>query len=272
MMLLSLSRLFSREGLLGLDEHAPLSRSFVEPGDFAAILCYPRPEAQEMEARLRELASIGVETLELSGTHQIGHARVLGKGCVGIVVKALMHDKPVALKIRRVDADRRDMNHEADMLRLANSVNVGPRFLAQSENFLVMELINGLPLNRWFAMLPRTGCKRRVRRVIEKLLDDCYKMDRIALDHGELSEAPKNVLVDQNGVPRIVDFESASDSRRPSNVTSIAQYLLIGGGPAKRVRAILGWRRKASLIRALRDYKHDADDQAFQRIRLAAEL
>jgi putative serine/threonine protein kinase len=272
MMLLSLSRVFSREGLLGLDEHASPYRMLVEPSDFAAILCYPRPEAREMEARIQQLASMEVDALELSGTHQIGHLRVLGKGCVGIVVKALMHGKPVALKIRRVDADRRDMNHEADMLRLANSVNVGPRFLAQSEDFLVMELINGLPLERWLAMLPSRGCKRRVRRVIATLLDHCYSMDRISLDHGELSEASKNVLVDENGVPRIVDFESASDKRRPSNVTSISQYLLIGGGPAKRVRAILEWRRKSSLIRALRDYKHDADDQAFQRIRLVAEL
>jgi putative serine/threonine protein kinase len=255
-----------------LDEHVPLSRKLVEPDDLAAILCYPRPEAREVEARMHELASIGVDALELSGTHQIGHARVLGKGCVGIVAKALMHGKPVALKIRRVDADRRDMNHEADMLRLANSVDVGPRLIAQSDNFLVMELINGLPLNRWVTMLPRTGCKRRVRRLIGNLLDDCCSLDRISLDHGELSEAPKNVLVDENGVPRIVDFESASDKRRPSNVTSIAQYLLIGGGAAKHVRAILGWRRKASLICALREYKHHPDDQTFQRIRLVAEL
>jgi putative serine/threonine protein kinase len=271
-MLLSLSRVFSREGLRGLDEHVSLSRKVVELGDLATILCYPRPEATEMEARMRELASIGIDALELTGPRQIGHSRVLGKGCVGIVAKALMRDKTVALKIRRVDADRRDMNHEADMLRLANSVDVGPRLLAQSDNFLVMELINGLPLYRWAALLPKTGCKRRVRRVVGGLLDDCYRLDGISLDHGELSEAPKNVLIDENGVPRIVDFESASDKRRPSNVTSIAQYLLIGGGPAKRIRAVLRWRRKASLIRALREYKHNPRDQAFQRIRIVAEL
>jgi putative serine/threonine protein kinase len=221
---------------------------------------------------MQELASIGVDTLELSGAHQIGRARVLGKGCVGIVVKALMQGKAVALKIRRVDADRRNMIHEADMLRLANNIGVGPRLLAQSENFLAMELINGLPLNRWVMLLPRTGCKRRVRRATGKLLDDCYSLDRASLDHGELSEAPKNVLVEESDIPRIVDFESASDKRRPSNVTSIAQYLLIGGGPAKRLRTILGWRRKASLIRALREYKHHRDDKAFERIRLVAEL
>jgi len=255
-----------------LVEHTPLSQKLLEPRDLAAVLCYPRPEAREVEARMQELASIGVDALELTGTHHLGHAIVLGKGCVGIVVKALMHGKPVALKIRRIDADRRDMKHEAEMLRLANSENVGPRLLAQSNNFLVMELINGLQLNRWVTMLPTTGCKKRVRRVVGGLLDDCYCLDTIHLDHGELSEAPKNVLVDEDGVPRIVDFESASVKRRPSNVSSIAQYLLIGGGPAKRVRAILKWRKKASLIHVLREYKHHPDHQEFQRIKLITGL
>jgi putative serine/threonine protein kinase len=108
--------------------------------------------------------------------------------------------------------------------------------------------------------------------VVGGLLDDCYRLDGISLDHGELSQAPKNVLINENGAPRIVDFESASDKRRPSNVTSIAQYLLIGGGPAKRIRAILEWRRKTSLIRALREYKHHPSDQAFRKIRLVADL
>ena len=267
-----LSRVSSREGLRGLSERVHLSKEPVESSDLATVLCYPRPDAREVEARMQELASIGVDAIELSGTHQIGHARVIGKGCVGIVVKALMQGRSVALKIRRVDADRRNMDHEADMLRLANSVDIGPKLLAQSENFLVMELINGLPLNRWTTHLPKRGCKRRVRRVISGLLEDCYRLDRISLDHGELSEAPKNELVDETDRPRIVDFESASDRRRCSNVTSIAQYLLIGGGPAKHLRTILGWRRKRSLIRALQNYKHSPNDLTFQRIKTVAEL
>jgi len=271
MRLLSLQP-FSREGLRGLSERLPFFQRPVESSDLAAVLCYPRPETQLVKTRLEELASIGVDAIELSGTHQIGHARVLGKGCVGIVTKALMHNESVALKIRRVDADRRDMSHEADMLRLANSVSVGPRLLAQSDNFIVMELIDGIPLNRWVGLMPNTGCKRKVRRVITRLLDDCYRLDRICLDHGELSEAPKNVLVESGDIPRIVDFESASNRRRPSNVTSISQYLLIGGGPAKRVRTTLQWRRKTSLVRALRDYKHHPDDQSFKKIMVVAEL
>jgi putative serine/threonine protein kinase len=217
-----------------------------------------------------ELASIGVDGIELTGAQLIGRARVLGKGCVGIVVKARMRDKAVALKIRRTDADRRDMNHEANMLRLANSVGVGPKLLVQSGNFVAMELIYGLPLRRWVALLPKRGCKRRIRKVLARLLDDCFALDQIHLDHGELSEAPKNAIVDEKDIPRIVDFETASDTRRVSNVTSIAQYLLIGGGPAKLLRKLLGWRKKASLIRALQDYKRQPHMRTFRRIKNVA--
>jgi putative serine/threonine protein kinase len=255
-----------------LSETPSFSPRLLETSDLAAVLCYPRPDERELEARMRELASIGVEALELTGTHQIGRARVLGKGCVGIVVKARMHGKVVAVKIRRVDADRLEMNHEADMLGLANSAGMGPKLLAHSGNFLVMEFINGVQLNRWVALLPKTGCKRRVRKVLARLLDDCFRLDQILLDHGELSEAPKNVIVEEDDNPRILDFETASNRRRPSNVTSIAQYLLIGGGPAKSLRNILGWRRRASLIRALRDYKHHPDEDTFARIKQVTRL
>ena len=248
-----------------------LSREPVQTSDLAAVLCYPRPDARGLEARILELSSIGVETLELTGAQLIGRARVLGKGCVGIVVKARMHGKAVAVKIRRTDADRRDMEHEANMLRLANSVDVGPKLLARSENFLVMEFLNGLTLHRWVILLPKTGCRRRVRHVLAKLLDDCFSLDQIGLDHGELSEAPKNVLVERDN-PRIIDFESASDRRRVSNVTSIAQYMLIGGGPAKSLRRILNWRRKRTLIDALRDYKHHPDPRTFQSIKTVIGL
>jgi putative serine/threonine protein kinase len=219
-----------------------------------------------------ELASIGIDTIELTGSQSIGRGGVIGKGCVGIVVKARMRDTIVALKIRRIDADRRSMDHEADMLQLANSVGVGPRFLARSQNLLAMEFIDGLPLHRWITVLPKRGSKRRLRGTLERLLDDCFELDRIGLDHGELSEAPKNVLVEKSSNPRIVDFESASNRRRPSNVTSITQYLLIGGGPAKRVRDILGWRRRAALIRALREYKQAPDQDGFQRVKIVAGL
>jgi putative serine/threonine protein kinase len=239
--------------------------------DLAAVLCYPRPELGELESRITELASLGVDAIELSGAKTIGRVNVLGKGCVGIVVKARIGKEELALKIRRTDADRQDMRHEAEMLRLANSVGVGPRLVSHSKNFLLMEFIDGLPVGSWVERLPKRGSRRRVRRVVERLLDDCFSLDEIHVDHGELSDAHKNVLIDETDNPRIVDFETASNTRRASNVTSIGQYLLIGGGPARWLRGILGSQKKATL-HALRRYKRESNLENLRKIKTAACL
>ena len=62
---------------------------------------------------------------------------------MGLVTQAILDGDLVALKIRRADADRPSMHEEARLLRLANSVNVGPRLVAATKDFLVMELAFG---------------------------------------------------------------------------------------------------------------------------------
>ena len=105
------------------------------------VLFYPRCEQKEVGRRLKELERLGVQALEFTGEKSIFDIAVLGKGCVGVVVVAYTLSGRVALKIRRVDADRKGMFHEGEMLRRANEINVGPKLLEVSENFLLMELI-----------------------------------------------------------------------------------------------------------------------------------
>jgi len=89
-------------------------------------------------------------------------------------------------------------------------------------------------------------------------------MDAYGLDHGELSRAHKNVIISNDDIPRILDFESASLMRRPSNFTSLAQYLFIGGSIAKKMVRVLGSVDKAELLTCLRDYKAGGWKDAFE--------
>ena len=116
---------------------------------YASILCYPKPSKTELKKRLGELRRLHVETLEFSGEKQAFNTPVLGKGCVGIVTIAYRNGEKVALKIRRVDADRSGMRQEAKMLKKANSVHVGPRLLCVSKDFLLMQFIDGDLLPKW---------------------------------------------------------------------------------------------------------------------------
>lgn len=220
---------------------------------YASIVSYPQADKAELNSRIKELSRLGITALDSAGEKQVCNVQVIGKGCVGIVVAAYMNGQRVALKIRRVDANRTSMQHEAELLKKANSVNVGPRLLDASKNFLCMQYINGELLPKWL----KNKRKKRIRKVLKKILVQCWHLDNTNLDHGELSHAPKHVMIDRHDEPFIVDFESASSNRRPSNVTSICQFLFMGSQTAKEVSEKLGLKDREIIADALRRYKNE---------------
>ena len=235
------------------------------------LLCYPRLEQAELEKRLKELKRLGVKALEFTGEKSVFGLPVLGKGCVGIVVLAHTDSGKAALKIRRVDADRKEMSHEAEMLTKANATNVGPEMFQTSENFLLMELIDGTHFPEWLES-PEEKAGLRVRLVLRDVLEQCYRLDEAGLDHGELSNASKHILVDAPDQPFLVDFETASTSRRVSNVTSVCQYLLLGSQIADKVKEKLYKVDTERLIQKLRAYKRERTRENFEEILEKLEL
>ena len=231
---------------------------------YASILCYPRASEAELQSRVGELGGLGVEAVEFAGKGSASNVPVLGKGYVGIVVAAHLKGQRLALKIRRIDADRASLHHEAEMLVKANSVQVGPNLVSHSDNFLLMQLIEGDLLPVWL----ETGREREaVRKVLADILGQCWRLDSVGLDHGELSKAPKHLIVDYAGHPWIFDFETASATRKPANVTAVCQYLFLGGSVvAKSVNDAFGKRDTAEVREALRRYKKERTPESFCRV------
>jgi len=246
-----------------LNNHQPVPIEAIEGTAYAKVLNYPASDGREVGLRVRELTAIGITGIRFVGPSMIDGIKILGKGCVGLVTQALFEGKPVALKIRRFDADRPSMHEEARLLRFANSVNVGPRLIAATKNFLVMELFTGLPLFRWASGNRRPNAA--VRLVLWRLLSSCVKLDAIGLDHGELSHAPKNVLIGPNARTCIVDFESASMVRRGSNITSLLQYFLYGS-ISRTLDTSRIFPQKRPILRALSRYKREASVESYLRL------
>lgn len=231
----------------------PLEGLIEEP--YGSVMCYPKRDESDLQSRLKELEMHGVTAIEFAGKAEAFNVPILGKGYVGIVVIAQRYGQRLALKIRRVDADRVDLLHEAKMLAKANSAGVGPTFVDASKNFLLMQLVEGELLPAW---LEDNHEKTLVRQVLYEVIEQCWQLDLLGLDHGELSKAPKHVIVDYCQQPWIVDFETSSDTRKPANITAICQYLTMSGGQiAKTISAILGERNRDEVISALRNYKKD---------------
>ncbi len=240
----------------------PVDQLIQEP--YSSVLCFPDSDKNELQSRLQELRSLGVSALEFSGTASIFGVAVpvLGKGFVGIVVIAYVNGDRVAVKIRRLDSDRSDLLHEAVMLSKANSVEVGPKLIASSKNFLLMQLIDGKLLPNWLEINKDSAS---VRQVLRGVLEQCFRLDQIGLDHGELSKAPKHLLLDKNENPFIVDFETASLERRAANVTAVCQYLFAGNSSASKVLTeIFGVKDRLELIDVLKVYKIKKTRDSFE--------
>lgn len=215
------------------------------------LLTYPIFDRRVAAQRIVELWMLGVDELVFEGSTEIFGVRVIAKGTVGIVVKGVRNKAEVSVKIRRLDANRLSLMPEAEKLRLANSVGVGPHLLAASRNFLVWKYVEGYPIEEWGLAAPIES----LRVVVRELLKQALALDQIGLVHMELARLGDHVLVTPQLNVVIFDFETASISSGKSNVTQIAQGLIVRENPlSARVREALNITREEAL-KILRKYK-----------------
>jgi|TARA_B100001750_G_scaffold86032_1_gene67898 putative serine/threonine protein kinase len=227
---------------------------------YKKILAFPKVKESEIKNRIVELKKLGISHVSFTGPLQIDKCHILGKGYVGMVILAKKSGNNVALKIRRADSPRKNMSDEARLLKIANKINIGPKFIKNSKNFLVMELIDGEKIIDW-AKNSKTKSKD-LYHVINNVLRECYLLDNVGLDHGELSTIDKHVIIgkDRN---TIIDFESSSTKRIPSNVSAATQAIFIGTGLAKIIRKKIHVPRRDKIIRLVRNYKKLRTQQSF---------
>jgi putative serine/threonine protein kinase len=221
------------------------------------LITYPHYSECEYKDRIIEMESLGITSIILGGGGGktiINSAHVAGKGCVGIVVKSKVGSKVCALKIRRTDADRKTMDNEARLHKMANSAGVGPILEGHTKNLIAMEYVSGQSIIDW-AGNNNKATKSKVRTVATAVLEQCFSLDAAGLDHGELSRLARHVIVSDR--PYIIDFESASTTRKTCNVTAAAQSIFLYGIVANKIKKILGnTDREKTIIHALRNYKH----------------
>ena len=237
----------------------PTAKLLVEP--YCNILGFPRFTKKQLQSRLRELESLGITKIVFWGSTRIGNLNILGKGYVGIVLLGKIQNKVVAIKIRRTDSQRAELITEAKLLQLVNKINVGPKFIASSKNFLIMEYLDGQKIGEW---IENEITIKELKNTLRKILEDCYRLDRLGFDHGELSTISKHIIIGKKIT--MIDFESSSTKRRVSNITSATQGLFIGSGISRKVSTIYKINTKKKIILALRKYKVEMTRESFEEL------
>ena len=235
----------------------PISKLSLHP--YSRILGFPKPTKREITNRIQEMKKLGIKSVSFDGPTELEGLKILGKGYVGVVVLAKIKNNVFAVKIRRIDAPRKRMQDEARFQKIANNVNVGPKLIQASKNFLVMEYIKGEKIISW---AKKTETKSpEIRHVINNVLRDCFLLDHAGLDHGELSTIDKHVIVNKSIT--IIDFESSSIKRKASNVSAAVQAIFIGTGLAKIIKKKIRVPEKTSIINVIRKYKKNPTEENF---------
>ena len=217
----------------------------IDSATLCDLLTYPHFTSEEYAARLDEIKSLGVTSFMSGGRTRIGGLEIAGKGCVGLVLKAKVGKKVLAIKVRRIDADRKTMYNEAERLKIANSVGVGPLLDQYSKNFILMEFIEGPSILNWATKKcddrneDNSVSDGQVRAIAHSILEQTYSLDRALLDHGELSRLDHHVIVSWDRIASIIDFESASTSRAMCNVAASAQSMLLSGALSSKMNRML---------------------------------
>jgi putative serine/threonine protein kinase len=234
------------------------------------VLCYPSGSLSEAMKRIESLKELGVEALIFSGKVEVAGLKVLGKGHAGVVVKSLWNGKETALKIRRIDSDRQGFEREAEILAEANRMSLGPSLYRSSRDFIVMEELEGETLEDW---LKGSGAMPddEFREALLNVCEQARLLDVAGIDHKELSDARRHVIIQADRRARLLDFETASMGGRMRNVNSLLHFLALSGRYGSSVLSRLGASRD-EVLAALRAYRLKPGIEPYERIMKAMKL
>lgn len=237
--------------------------------DAGKFLCWPVFDREVAKERVSQLRELGVESVALGGPHVVLTHPILGKGHVGVVIRAMYEGREVALKCRRTDADKTSMDNEARLLMKANEAGVGPLIYAHSRDFIVMEKLVGPYFGDWV----RENIDKRdeIRENVSAIIGIARKLDAARIDHGELTKIRRHFIVTEAG-PRVIDFESSSLGRAPQNLTCTVQSLFLHTNFAKVLARAYPVPDRDELLDALRKYKKAPNQESYEGVLRAINL
>lgn len=230
-------------------------------------LAYPSQRNDYAKMILNELKEMNVESIYL--TYQTRPTlKFIGKGYRGIIIKACWKDRIVAGKILRTDSGISSLAEEAEMTKIANSIGIGPRIFDYSEHVILMEYIRGKDLDKWLSELSEVqACF--LKEVLKAILTQARRLDSINLDHGELSNARRHIIIKNDLTPAILDFGKARMSRKPKNLTSIVSYITHGPHHPKILKMLEVYDLP---IQVLKMYKENPSEENFKKILAVLDL
>ena len=201
----------------------------------AAFLRYADEAESYFDEIVQGVASSLVNGHEPCPGDLIGSYRIrsrIGQGGMGTVYLAERADgeieQEVAIKLLRADAHRRGWRErflrERQLLASLQHPSIvrvlDAGHTADGRPYLVMELVDGVPIDRYAA---RLGVRQRLE-IFLRVCDGVSHAHRQLIIHRDLK--PSNILVDAAGQPKLLDFGIAKLLNETGDPTQLAEQLL----------------------------------------------
>lgn len=189
----------------------------------------------------------------------VNNVEYFKKGKRGIVYTGNYKGKKVIIKVKNPESFAINrIKNEGDWLKRLNKIGIGPKVFVATEDYLVMEFIDG----KFFVdFIESSKDKKIVLKVIKDILNQCYEMDKIKVDKEEMHKPIKNLIINKKNKPILIDFERCHVVDNGKNVTQFLFFLY-------KCRDLLGKFgikiEQSKIIEISKDYKKD--NKQFKRI------
>lgn len=209
----------------------------------------PVATARGLDAAQRSLAAMGIESARrvttaellpvLKGAYRL--LRVVGEGGMGVVYEAeqAFPRRRVAIKSIRpgyaTPAMLRRFKTEVELLARLDHPGIAQVYEAgyadeasPAQAFLVMELVDGLPLHR-YALVRGLSVRERLELLL-RVCDAVQHAHQRGVIHRDLK--PANILVTSDGQPKVLDFGIARAIDEPGDATHATRAGQVVGTPS----------------------------------------
>lgn len=144
------------------------------------------------------------------------------KGKRGLIYKGIYKKKQVIIKIKNPQSNAHStIEFEAEWLKRLNKYNIGPKLFFATEEFLIMEYIDGIS----FVDFIEKNSKINVQKMIKQLCKHMYLLDKLNMNKQEMTHPQKHIIIRKNK-PILIDFERCRYTHDPKNVTQLLQFLM----------------------------------------------
>ena len=114
-----------------------------------------------------------------------------------------------------------------------NIVKVTDRFDENETSYYVMELIRGVPLDKWMKERNRPFSEEEAFTVLEQMLDALEEIHSKGLLHMDVK--PANILITENGICKLIDFGASKQADQSAGNTTSGVCFTLGYAPPEQI-------------------------------------